>query len=96
MVVIAKLKARADKAEEVAAVLKSLIPNVKNEAGTLVYTLNRSQQDPAVFLFYEKYASAEALVIHSSTAYFKQSFKTLAPLLAEPPVIEMYDELDAI
>lgn len=95
MVVVARIKARAEKAEEAAAVLRGLIPNVKNEAGTLVYTLNRNQQDPSIFLFYEKYADAGALVAHSSTDYFKKAFKALGPLLAEPPVIEMYDELGA-
>ena len=96
MVVIARLKAIEGKAEEMAAVLKGLIANVKNEAGTLVYTLNRLQQDPSVFLFYEKYTGVEALVAHSSTDYFKQSFKDLKPLMAEPPIIEMFDEVDAI
>lgn len=96
MVVIARLKAIKGKEEEMVAVLKGLIANVKNEEGTLVYTLNRLQQDPSVFLFYEKYADADALVAHSSTPYFKQSFKDLKPLLAEPPVIEMFDEVGGI
>ncbi len=96
MVVVARLKAQKGKEDEMANILKGLIPNVRNEEGTLVYTLNRLQQDPSVFLFYEKYTGAEALVAHSSTDYFKQSFKALEPLLAEPPVIEMFDELDAI
>lgn len=96
MVVIARMKAKAGKAEEMAAILKGLIPEVKKEAGTLAYALNRNQQDPSVFLFYEKYAAAEALVAHSSTVYFKQAFKALGPLLAETPAIEMYDEIDAI
>lgn len=96
MVVVARLKAQAGKAEEMAAVLQGLILKVKNEEGTLVYTLNRNQQDPSVFLFYEKYTGVEALVAHSSTDYFKQTFKTLKPLLADPPVIEMYDEVGAI
>lgn len=96
MVVVARMKAKAGKEEEMAVILKGLIPEVRNEAYTLVYALNRNQQDPSVFLFYEKYASAQGLVAHSSTAYFKQAFKQLEPLLAEPPVIEMYDEIDAI
>jgi quinol monooxygenase YgiN len=58
--------------------------------------LNRSQQDPSVFLFYEKYTGVEALVAHSSTDYFKQAFRELAPLLSGPAAIEMYDEVDSI
>ena len=96
MVVVARLKAQKGKEDEMANVLKGLIPNVRNEEGTLAYTLNRLQQDPSVFLFYEKYTGAEALVAHSTTDYFKQAFKALEPLLAQPPVIEMFDELDAI
>ena len=96
MVVVATLKAQEGKAEEMAAVLKGLVANVKNEEGTLVYTLNRNQQDPTVFLFYEKYVNADALVAHSGTDYFKAAFKELKPLMAEAVSIEMYDELDAI
>ena len=95
MVVVARIKARPEAAEEVAVILRGLIPEVRKEKDTLVYILNRSQRDPSLFLFYEKYADAEALVAHSSTDHFKKSFKAMNPLLAEPPVIEMYDELDA-
>lgn len=96
MIVVAKLKAKEESQAEVASVLKGLVSMVKQEAGTLAYTLHRSQTDPSVFLFYEKYKDMEALVAHSSTDYFKKGFSALKSLLAEKPVIEMYDELDSI
>jgi len=62
MVVVAKLKAVAGREDEMKAALLDIIPKVKEEPGTLVYTLHQDQNDPAVFLFYEKYKDVDALV----------------------------------
>ncbi len=96
MVVIARLKAKAGEEAEMERLLRELVGKVKAEEGTLAYTLNRGQNDSGCFLFYEKYKDAEALLTHSSTGYFKEVFVALDPLLAEPPVIEMYEELASI
>jgi len=96
MVVVAKLKALAGKEEEMKNALLDMIPKVKDEAGTLVYTLHQDAGNPAVFLFYEKYKDADALTAHSSTPHFKALFKTLKPLLDGGPEIGMYHELSGI
>lgn len=96
MIVVAKLKAKEGSQAEVESILKGLVARVGQEEGTLAYILHRSQTDPAVFLFYEKYTDMNALVAHSSTDYFKKGFSDLKTLLAEKPVIEMYEELDSI
>jgi quinol monooxygenase YgiN len=96
MIVVAKLKAAAGKEEEMKKALMDMIPKVSEEEGTLVYTLHQDQTDPTVFLFYEKYKDADALVVHSSTPYFKELFRTLKPLLDGNPEIAMYNELAGI
>ncbi len=96
MIVVAKLKAAAGKEKEMEKTLLDMIPKVSEEEGTLVYTLHQDQNDPAVFLFYEKYKDADALVAHSSTPHFKELFKTIKPLLEGNPEIAMYNELAGI
>ncbi|MDY6903947.1 MAG: putative quinol monooxygenase [Thermodesulfobacteriota bacterium] len=96
MIVTAKLTASEKDRDQVERILKNLVAEVRAEEGTLVYTLHRSQNDPNVFLFYEKYQDMDALVVHGGTDYFKAAMKDLAPLLAEKPVIEMFDEIDSI
>ena len=96
MIVVAKLKAAAGKEKEMEKALLDIIPKVSEEEGTLVYTLHQDQNDPTVFLFYEKYKDTDALVAHSSTPHFKELFKTLKPLLDGNPEIAMYNELAGI
>ena len=93
MIIIAKLKAQAGKEAEMEKVFREVLPKVKTEEGTLVYTLHRSLKDPTVFVFYEKYADQAALGAHSTTPHFKEMGKALATLLDGAPEIEMFEEL---
>ncbi|MEE4263223.1 MAG: putative quinol monooxygenase [Desulfobacteraceae bacterium] len=93
MVVVAKLKARSGEESKMAEALQAMVSKVEKEEGTLVYTLHQAQNDPTQFLFYEKYADAQALKAHSSTPYFKELFGILKPLMDGAPEIEMYAEI---
>ncbi len=93
MIVVAKMKAKAGQEENLEKTLKGIIPHVEKEEGTLAYVLHRSQSEPGVFLFYEKYIDAEALTIHSSTPHFKALFADVEPLVDGPASIEMYNEV---
>lgn len=93
IVVVAKIKATQGQEPEMEKALLDMIPKVKEEPGTLVYTLHRDQNEPGVFLFYEKYKDMDALLAHSATPYFKALFKTIKPLMEGSPEITMYHEL---
>jgi quinol monooxygenase YgiN len=58
-----------------------------------VYELHRSADDPAEFLFYERYESGEAFDYHLSTAHFKVLAGRIDPLMAAPPVIGKWTEV---
>jgi len=96
MIVVAKLKAKSGEESKMAEALQAMVSKVEKEEGTLIYTLHQAQNDPTQFLFYEKYADAQALKAHSSTPYFKELFGQLQPLLDGAPEIEMYNELAGI
>ena len=93
MIVVAKIKAKSGEEDKMEKAFLDIMPKVAQEEGTLMYTLHRSQKDPTVFLFYEKYTDAQALSVHSSTPYFKELFGILKPLLDGAPEIEMYTEI---
>jgi len=93
MIVVAKLKAKSGKEEEFEKILTDMVGKVGQEEGTLTYTLHRSQKDPTVFLFYEKYKDKNALSFHSATPYFKEMFGAIGPLLDGDPEIGMYNEI---
>jgi len=96
MIVVAKIKAKSGEEEKMEKAFLDIMPKVEQEEGTLVYTLHRSQKDPTVFLFYEKYKDKGALKEHSSTPHFQELFGILGPLLDGNPEIEMYDEIKGI
>jgi quinol monooxygenase YgiN len=93
MIVIAKLKVKSGSEEQFENAVKEAMPEVEKEEGTLVYTLQRSQKDPTVYLFYEKYTGPDALTTHSSTPHFKAMSGALGPLLDGAPEFDMYDEV---
>jgi quinol monooxygenase YgiN len=93
MIVVAKLKAKKGQEAPMEKELRSMVAKVEAEEGTLMYSLHRSQSDPSVFLFYEKYKDADALKFHSTTPHFKAMFAALQPLIEGQAEIEMYEEL---
>lgn len=90
--VIANLKVQEDKIEEAKAVLKQLAEDtLATESGTLAYTLHQRVDDPATFVFYEKYESEEAFKIHGKNLAGKAA--GFASMLAGAPEIIMIEEV---
>lgn len=96
VVLVAAMRAKKGSEAELEKALKSVIPLVEQEAGTVQYSLHRSQEDQGRFLFYEKYTDKAALDFHSSTPYLKDLFGKLTGLLAEKPTIDLYEEVASI
>jgi quinol monooxygenase YgiN len=90
--VIANLKVKEDKIEEAKTFLKQLAEDtLASESGTLVYAVHQRQDDPACFVFYEKYESEEAFKIHGKNLASKGA--GFAGILAGAPEIIMIDEV---
>jgi quinol monooxygenase YgiN len=96
--VVAKLKAVEGKEAELRAVLEAMVGNVKvHEAGKVpAYSLHTSDADPALFLFYEQYANAEALAAHGTTDHMKAMGGQLRGLLDGRPEIERYTQIAGV
>jgi len=94
MVVVAKIKVKTGREAEAEAAFRKQIDYVtREEPGTLLYLLHRGRKDRSTFLFYEKYADAEAFDRHGKTSAMQELFRTLQPLLEGPPSIELFEEL---
>ena len=96
IVVVAVMKAKKGKEQEMEDALRWLIPQVESESGTLQYVLHRARKDTGKFLFYEKYRDKDALNTHGSTPYFGELFGKIAPLLDGDPSIEIYEDIASI
>jgi len=69
--VLAKVKAKADKVEELKAELAGLIEPTRAEAGCVEYKLHVSDEDEAQFMFYEIWRSKEDFDKHIETPHLQ-------------------------
>lgn len=93
IVVVAKLKAKTGEEDKVEKALRDVLPKVREEEGTLSYTLNQLQEDPSTFMVLEKYKDMDAFSFHSATPYLQEMFGNVLPLLDGDLTIEMFDEI---
>ena len=96
IIVLAILEAQAGKEKEFEDALRAMIPKVQDEQGTLAYILHRATDNPAKFMFYEKYKDEEAFAYHGSTPYIAELFAKIGPLFAGEPSVVTYEVLAAI
>jgi len=91
VVIVATLKAKSGKENELIAVMTDLAKSVRSkEPGTLEYTFHRSQKDAAVFMVYEKYKDGEAVKAHMASPHFQDAGKKMGGLLEGGLGIETY------
>ncbi|HBV77939.1 MULTISPECIES: putative quinol monooxygenase [Vibrio] len=83
LTVIASIKAKEDKIEEVKTELLKLIDVTRAEEGCISYDLHQDNQNSAHFLFYEVWQNQAALDKHSSTQHLMDFKAATAGLMEE-------------
>lgn len=94
--VVAKIRVRKGKADELVQLLKDILPSVKKEKGTLFYTVNRDRTDPDVVVVIERYKNDAAFQSHSSTPYLAGLFEKAQALVEGNMELTMMDEIASI
>ena len=72
-VVAADYYTREGKDNEVAAILKKMIPLSRAEPGCKLYMVNQSPDDPGKLLLYEQYVAEDGYKAHQATDAFKEN-----------------------
>ncbi|CAN5807500.1 hypothetical protein BH24ACI4_BH24ACI4_26540 [soil metagenome] len=93
-VVAAQYYAREGKAEEIAAILETMIPISRSESGCALYTVNRSLDDPRKFLLYEQYHDRSGYEAHMATDAFKENILGRVVPMLESRVRDFYEVLE--
>ena len=88
--VIARIKARPGKVDELLSVLSSLVEPTRKEPGCIGYRLLQENEDPTVFVFVEEWQNSSALESHFATKHFKEALVKLPNLVAAEPDIKRY------
>lgn len=96
IVVVATMLAKPGMENELEQVIKSVLPMVQQEEGTVSYTLNRSWSDPRCFVVYEKYKDQKSLESHASTSYLKDMSRASREYMDGKAKIEIFEEIASI
>jgi quinol monooxygenase YgiN len=83
----ARIRANDGKGNELIAAFQPLLDQVEKEPGTLLYAMNRSNDDPDVFWVSELYADDDAFAAHTGSDAMAAAGPTLGPLIAESELI---------
>lgn len=90
LTVIARMRARAGKEQELREALEALIEPTSREKGYVNYDLHQGLEDPRWFFFYENWDSAEDLDAHLQAPHLVEFASRLDEFIDEsgPLVIE--------
>ena len=91
--VIAQARAKQGQEERAREILQELVAPTRGEAGCVDYDLHQSAEDPALFVFYENWTTAEALDAHFKSEHIARFRKKCGDVLAEGPVISKWHRL---
>jgi quinol monooxygenase YgiN len=94
-VVAAQYYAMEGKQEEIAAILKKMIPISRAEPGCALYMVNRSVDDPRKFLLYEQYHDRAGYDAHMATQPFKENILGKVVPMLESRVRDFYEVMEA-
>jgi quinol monooxygenase YgiN len=81
LTVIASLRAKPGKEQELRQAADAVIEPTRREDGCVAYYLHQSIDDPAVFYFYENWASPEMFEAHMKAPHFREFAAKLDDLL---------------
>ena len=88
--VIAHIRARPEKIEEMRALLTGLVQPTRAESGCLRYELLHNAADPTDFTFVEEWRDDSALESHFNTEHVKAALARFQEVAAEPLDLRRY------
>jgi autoinducer 2-degrading protein len=93
-VIAAQWYAKEGRQDEVARLVREMIPHSRSEPGCKLFIVNRSADDPRKFLLYEQFVDKAAFEAHTETQPFKDIvLGRIVPLL-ENRVRDVYDVVE--
>ncbi|QNN23126.1 antibiotic biosynthesis monooxygenase [Planctomycetales bacterium ZRK34] len=83
--VVARFNAKPGKEDQLRQELLALVPQTRSEPGNINYDLHENPAAPGQFIFYENFASPEALSAHAEQPYLTRMLSLCGELCAEEP-----------
>jgi len=92
---ILKAKTRPEQAEAFEQLFRPYVEASRQEPGCIEYHMLRDKADPTLFVFFEVWASKDALDIHSALPHMRAFFEKRMDYLERDFDIQMIDMLSA-
>lgn len=89
IVLIARLKVKADKIEQAKSAAMAIVEPSRKEAGCINYDIHQSIEDETIFFWHETWINKAAIDEHFATPFFQEFFKVVEEVAAEPPQINL-------
>ena len=86
LVIIAKVVSKKEAVQSVRSELLKLIAPTRNEEGCLDYALHQDNDDPALFIFHERWESPAHFEKHRNSEHFKAYISATDGLIQEKVV----------
>jgi quinol monooxygenase YgiN len=93
LIVVAEMKAKDGQEEELKKRTAALVEPTRKEKGCIRYDLHGCNTDPGLVLFYEVWASPEALDDHLKSPHMTAFLGASGQWLAQPPKIATYTRI---
>ena len=90
LTVVARIKAKAEKLDQVRETLTALVGPTRQEPGCVGYVLHQSEDDPRSFLFVETWRSKADLDDHLRRPYLQALIAQAEELFSDPLDITMW------
>ena len=88
--VVARIKAKSGKVDEVRELLSGLVEPTRKESGCVSYELLQNTEDPTDFTFVEEWESEKAFASHRASDHIKVIGPKLQPVVADVPDVRVY------
>ena len=93
VVVSAVIKVVDGKGKEFESEFRKLALKVRKDPGVITYVLHRHVENPNQYFVYEKYEDDKAFEYHGLTPHIQKFFENVAPIMAGPPELNLYQEV---
>jgi quinol monooxygenase YgiN len=93
LTVLAQIKAKPGAEGQVRQELLSLVAPSRQDAGCINYDLHQAQDNPALFLFHENWASKAHLDAHLQKPDLQAVLARVGQMAAEPPQVTLWEKI---
>ncbi len=93
IVLIARLRVKADKIEELKSAALKIVSDSRAEEGNMNYDIHQSVEDETLFFWHETWANKAAIDEHFATPFFQEFFGVVEQIATEPAQINLTRKL---